>query len=409
MTDKNVIVIGGGVAGLSAALEMAERGVHVDLVERDDFFGGHAIRFACKATDQCVKCGACMVEKKLRLAVENPAIRLLAGSHVEKVERDGRFQVALSQKPMYIDVDKCTACGLCYRECPQAAVRHGYSASTLPFFAIDQDRCLYVKDQSCERCQEICPERAISLERRPVALSCEADAIVVATGFSPFNPVDKPYGYGKFGNVVTSLEMEDMLRERGGPVRPQDGQAVGKMAFIQCVGSRDASVGHLWCSRICCGTSLRMARMLKHRHPKIEVTFFYIDIQTFGKDFDSVYGTVQEEMRLVRAIPGDIYEGDNGRLQVTWLDTTGSESVQEDFDLAVLSVGLMPCDGTQSVAGLLKLQPADWENPFGQSFSPEGVFTAGTVAGPMGIADSIADAGRAAWQVAGYLGLDSKR
>ncbi len=404
---KNVMVIGGGIAGIAAALTLSELGMHVDLVEKDDFFGGHAVRFACKATDQCVKCGACMVEEKLSSALENPLIRMLSGCRVEKIRRNGRFEADLAGRPAYIDPDKCTACGLCYRECPEGAVRHGYAASSRPFFAIDESRCLYFKDKSCEKCRDICPEQAISLDAASRAITCEADALVMATGFDAFRPISKPYGYGSFKNVVTSLEMEDILRENGGPVSPRDGQPVRKMAFIQCVGSRDASLGHLWCSRICCGTSLRMARMLKHRDPELEITFFYIDIQTFGRDFDNVYQAIQEEMRLIRAIPGDIYENEGGGLKVAYQDIDSGESIKEDFDMVVLSVGLTPSEGTQHIAGLLKLQTADWENPLGEAAVPEGVFMAGTVAGPMGIADSVADAGRAALEVSRYLGLKS--
>ncbi len=400
---KNVMVIGGGVAGLATALTLSDLGIRVDLVEKSDFLGGHAIRFACKATDECVKCGACMVEEKLGQAVADPSIRLLTGCRIENIERNGRFKADLTRRPAYIDADKCTACGLCYRDCPEGAVHRGYSASTRPFYAVDVAHCLQFKDQSCRRCIEVCPEDAISLSGEPQKLTCEADAVVVATGFDAFRPVSKPYGYGRFKNVVTSLEMEDILRENGAPVRPTDGEPARKMAFIQCVGSRDASLGHLWCSRICCGTSMRMARMLKHREPELEVTFFYIDIQTFGRDFDSVHRRIQEEMRLVRAIPGDIYENEDGGLKVVHQDVDSGESVKEDFDLVVLSVGLTPAEGTQEVAGLLQLRTADWENPFGEAVVPEGVFLAGAVAGPMGIADSVADAGRAALEVRGYL------
>jgi len=404
---KNVMVIGGGIAGLATALTLSDLGIRVDLVEKSDFLGGHAIRFACKATDQCVKCGACMVEEKLGQAVADPSIRLLTGCRIENIERNGRFRADLTRRPAYIDAEKCTACGICYRECPESAVRRGYSASTQPFYAIDAERCLQFRDGSCQKCREACPEQAISLSGEPQKLTCEADAVVVATGFDAFRPVSKPYGYGRFKNVVTSLEMEDILRENGAPVRPTDGQAVRKMAFIQCVGSRDASLGHLWCSRICCGTSLRMARMLKHRDPELEITFFYIDIQTFGRDFENVYRSIREEMRLGRAIPGDIYENEAGGLKVVHQDAASGESIKEDFDLVVLSVGLTPAEGTQQVAGLLQLRTADWENPFGEAAVPEGVFLAGTVAGPMGIADSVADAGRAALEVCGYLDTES--
>jgi heterodisulfide reductase subunit A len=408
MTDKTVAVIGGGVAGLSAALELARFDIVVDIIEKSDFAGGHAIRFACKATDQCVKCGACAVEEKLDQVVRNSRIRILTGSRIESISKTERYAIGLNQKPKYINAQKCTACGVCLQQCPQAgAIIPGVSRNHSPFFAINEKECLYLADQSCRRCQEACPEKAITLEARAGQVTCEADAIVWATGFATFNPQNKPYGYGVFKNVVTNMELEDILRREGQVLRPSDGQPARKIAFIQCVGSRDAKLNHLWCSKICCGSALRMAGLINARQPESEISFFYIDVQTFGRDFVPFYRRVQEEVRMIRAIPGDIFETPEGQLRVTYITAESHETIEEIFDCVVLSVGLQPCKENLEVAGQLNLKLGDSgfviPSETNAEMTDSGVFSAGAVAGPMSIADSIASAGETSLKILKYM------
>lgn len=408
MTDKTVVVIGSGVAGLSAALELAQFNISVEIIEKSDFPGGHAIRFACKATDECVKCGACIVEEKLDQAVRNSRIRILTGSRIESISKTERYAISLNQKPKYFDAQKCTACGVCLHQCPQdGAIIQGVSRNHSPFFAINEKECLYLADQSCSRCQEACPEKAITLDARARQIACEADAIVLATGFSLFNPQNKPYGYGVFKNVVTNMELEDILRGEGRVVKPSDGQPARKIAFIQCVGSRDAKLSHLWCSKICCGSALRMAALIKGRQPESEISFFYIDVQTFGRDFVPFYRRVQEEVRMIRTIPGDIFETPEGQLRVTYITGETHETIEEIFDCVVLSVGLQPCKENLEVARQLNLKvggsgfvtPSEID---GEAFN-NGVFSAGTVGGPMSIAESIASAGETSLKILKYI------
>ncbi len=410
MTANKVLVIGGGVAGLTVASDLADLDIDVEIVEQSDFAGGHAIQYTCKATDQCVKCGACMVEEKLDRVVHNPKIKLMAGARVEEVSRSKDFSVTLLKKPVFIDPEKCSNCGLCFEKCPEkGAVTKGFSKNHTPFYAISGEKCLYLKDQSCTVCREACPEGAIDLDAGEMTEPTHANAVILATGFTPFNPVSKPYGYGKFENVITNLEMERMLRTDGRALKPSNGVEAGSIAFIQCVGSRDAKLNHLWCSKVCCGSALRMAGLVKARQPEIQVTFFYMDVQTFGRDFDEFYAKIRKDVRLIRAIPGDIYPAADDQLRVTFLDNTSSETFQEEFDLVVLSVGMTPCQGIQETTETLKLQLA--ETGFvqradkGGLTSEKGIFTAGSVTGPMSIPESIASAGKTAFEVAKYLGV----
>ena len=406
---NTVLVIGGGVAGLTVASDLADLDIDVEIVEQSDFPGGHAIQYTCKATDQCVKCGACMVEEKLDRVVQNPKIKLMAGTRVQEVSKSKDFSVTLLKKPVFIDPEKCSNCGLCFEKCPEnGAVTKGVSKNHTPFYAISSEKCLYLKDQSCTVCREACPEGAIDLDAGEMTEPTHANAVILATGFTPFNPVSKPYGYGKFENIITNLEMERMLRTDGRALKPSNGVEAGSIAFIQCVGSRDAKLNHLWCSKVCCGSALRMAGLVKARQPEIQVTFFYMDVQTFGRDFDEFYAKIRKDVRLIRAIPGDIYPAVNDQLRVTFLDNTSSETFQEEFDLVVLSVGMTPCQGIQETTETLQLQLAETgfveQADKGGLTSEKGIFTAGSVTGPMSIPESIANAGKTAFEVAKYLG-----
>ncbi|MCF8079413.1 MAG: FAD-dependent oxidoreductase [Desulfobacterales bacterium] len=401
MTEKRVLIIGGGVAGLTTALELTRFGIESDIVEKSPFAGGHGIQFACKATDRCVKCGACVVEEKLRDVCAHPGIRLLAATEVMSIEKKSRFSVTLRRSPVSIDPAACNDCGACFTACPEGAVQQGFSAAHNPFYGAMEDRCSRSSGSACTICRDACPQQAISFSPEPAVEETAADAVIAAHGFTPFAPIDKPYGYGMFDDVVTNLELERMLRRKGLPLRPSNNALPEKIAFIQCVGSRDAKRGHLWCSKICCGSALRLAGLIRHRHPQIEATVFYIDIQTFGKGFDAVYPKYQEDLRFVRAIPADVLAADDGGLKVVYAADGTHESREEEFDLVSLSVGITPCTGAEKTLSALGIdQP---ENGFSGASRDPGVFLAGAATGPMSIAESVADAGRAAIEAAAYL------
>ena len=357
MNPKNILIIGGGVAGLTTATQLAQLGAATTVVDKAPFMGGHAISYTCKATDRCVKCGACMVEDRLGRAIGQEGVQFKSSSRLTSCtkETDG-FDAQIETAPQYIDPDSCTSCGKCLEVCPAGAVINGFSAHHQPFFAIDVEQCR--ASEGCQECQSACPENAIDLTQESQTEAWSGDAVVLATGFKPFDPTGKPYGYGVFPNVITTLELEQMLRQHQRVIRPSDGETARTIAFIQCVGSRDVSLGHNWCSKVCCGSALRMAAKIQNEDSQADITCFYIDIQTFAKSFDPLYRQTTDSIKMIRTIPADIYPADNNNLKVIYTETQPRESSEALFDLVVLSVGMTPGDGAVEMAGLLGVEPS---------------------------------------------------
>ncbi len=410
MEEKQVMIMGGGIAGMAAARELAEFGLDVHLIEKSCFLGGYAVQYTCKAAEECLQCGACAAEKVFREVNESPNITVHLSAKVESADSGGRkFSAGLTKGPLYIDPQKCTNCGLCYEKSPsEGSVLRGYSKNNHPLYAVTEKG---IKDHP-DFFASVCPEGAISVDAKPETESIEADAVVVATGFVPFDPNDKPtYGYSKYPNLVSGLDMERIKREHGALVRPSDGKAPEKIAFIQCVGSRDEHLGHLWCSRVCCPYALRSARAIKHKAPDTDITFFYMDIQNVGKNFADFYQKCRDEFRFIRSIPVDIFPEENDRLSMRIFDETEGKAQLETFDMVVLSVGIMPNPDNQAISEMLGIplnKDGFLENSDGldkSATSQKGIFLAGTARGPNTIAGSIAQGGQAAGEVLKYLGV----
>jgi heterodisulfide reductase subunit A len=417
------LVIGAGIAGMQAALDIADAGFKVYLVEKEPSIGGRMAQL--DETFPTLDCSSCILTPKMVSVGGHANIQLLTYSEVIEVSGEaGRFRVKVRKNPRYIDIDKCTGCGLCAENCrlkdridSEFNVGMGKrGAAYLPFpqavplkYTIDGEHCLMVQRGKCGKsppCRDACPSGAIDFDQQGEILELEVASIVVATGFDPFDPHLKPeYAYGVYDNVITGLQFERLSSASGptyGEIKLDDRQ-INDVVFIQCVGSRDPHLGNAYCSRVCCMYTAKQAHLVREKLPDAQITVFYMDIRAFGKGFEEFYDRVRAERVLYRrGNPSEIVKpGD--RLVVKAEDTLLGQPVEVEADLVVLAVGLVPREDTEAVTQLLglsrcedgflkeahpKLRPTDTEI--------DGIFLAGCCQGPKDIPDAVAQAKAAA-------------
>ena len=397
MENNHVLVIGGGISGIASALELANGGLSVYLIEKEATVGGYAASFCCKATDVCSNCSVCVVPSKIKEAVIHPQISLLTNSTVQKVSGEvGDFRVEITQKPQYISLERCIACGMCTEVCPtEPKAIYLPSAEAIPFsYILDERLCLRFKGEYCNLCRESCPTNAIDFKRKSKRQELSVSTIIVATGFEVFDGREiGSLGYGRYPNVLTGLDLERMFNREGLLKLPSNGKEPQNIAFIQCVGSRNES--HCYCSQVCCKYAMRFARLIKYQNPNAEVTIFYIDLQTAGKGFAEFYEECKESTRFIPGVPVEILEAPSGKLEVKFENILEGKVNREVFDLVVLSVGMVPRKDSWDLARILGINLGD-EGFFDTKplnsieTNVEGVFLAGTCQGPKDIPDSIA-------------------
>jgi heterodisulfide reductase subunit A2 len=401
----HAVIVGGGVAGLSCAWDLAEQGLTSVIVETAPFAGGHVGNFCCKATDRCQRCGACVLEDTFRRVSASDRISTLLTTAISKVEPASTgFTLELTRGPQRVSADRCNGCGACRDVCPApgALVRSPFSARV----GLVEENCLFFKDGSCSACVDACPEHAVNLKGPAETFTITTDSVVLAAGFQSFDPREKPrLGYGRVPGVITAGELDSLLREDS-PL-PRIGETPPRsVAFIQCVGSRDARIGKNYCSRVCCGYALRMMRLIRGRFPWVELSIFYMDIQTFERDFDRRLAEAAQEARLVRAMPAEIRRSSDGRPEVVYEGSNEQRTV-EAFDLVVLSVGISPAKSLGALGEVFSVGPnADGflgQHGEGVRTGRPGIFVAGTVQGPRSIEETVSHAARAAAEVAEYL------
>lgn len=398
---RDALILGGGIAGLWCAWELARLGLESTIVETAALPGGHVARLCCKATDECQRCGACLLEDVLHKVRSSDRISMLLRSDLLQVRGEyGDFHTTVSHRPPRIVPDKCNDCGACEAICPVpgALARSAWDRG----LAIDEQRCRWFQDASCRACQEACPQDAVNLDRTPEILELDAATIVLASGFKPSDPHESPrFGYGRVPGVVTGLELESLIRQENWELG-----LTKKIAFIQCVGSRDAKIGRNYCSRVCCGYALRLVHLLRSRFPDADASMFYMDIQSFERDFETRLKAAEKEARLIRSIPSEIRKGADGRPELVY---QGLDDIRqfESFDLVVLSVGIAPSQSSIELGSTLGVgSNVDGFVGAGDeeaTTSRRGVFVAGTAQGPRSIDETISHAIRTSGEVASSL------
>ncbi|MBS7616581.1 CoB--CoM heterodisulfide reductase iron-sulfur subunit A family protein [Candidatus Bathyarchaeota archaeon] len=417
---KSCLIIGGGISGIQAALDLAGEGFDVYLVEKNPSIGGHMARF--DKTFPTMDCSLCILSPKMADVGHNPKIELLTNSEVIDIKGYvGNFKATILKKPRYVTKD-CSACGECSKVCPETApnefdeglsTRH---AIYIPFpqavpstYVIDRELCLNKEAIVCDKCMKACERKAIDFTMKPETVELEVGTIIVATGHETFDPSElEEYGYKKYANVVTGPEFERILSPTGPTegkvVRPSDKKVPKRVAFIQCVGSRDEKTNP-YCSRVCCMYATKQALLIKEKIPDAEVLIFYIDMRAFGKGYEEFYKRAQKEgIRYIRGRVAEISEDAKSKnLTVRAEDTLLGVAVEAEVDLVILSVGLVPRIETSMLSTILNLSKGS--DGFLREAHPklrpvdslvDGVFLAGTVQGPKDIPDSVAQASAAA-------------
>jgi heterodisulfide reductase subunit A len=426
------LVVGGGIAGIQAALEIADAGFQVYLVEREPSIGGHMAQF--DKTFPTLDCSACILTPKMVDVGNHANITLLTWSEVMKVDGYvGNFAVTIKKKPRYIKTEDCTGCGICWEKCPKKVVDNVFEAGMgnrkavyVPFPqavpkypVIDDVNCTYYLKGTCKACEKFCPTNAIDFNQKPEEITVEVGNIILATGYDLFDARRIPqYGYGKLANVYTSLEFERLCNAAGptgGNIVLRDGKTPPKtVGIVHCVGSRDKNYNG-YCSAICCMQSLKFAHLVRER-TGAEVYNFYIDIRTPSKGYEEFYQRLLEEgTRFVRGKVAEITSmarvpEEEGKLIIQVEDTLIGKQRRIPVDMVVLSAGIQSRHDSKEVAKLFGISCSadNWFIERHPKLDPvatmtEGIYIAGCVQGPKDIPASVSQGAAAAARVLGKI------
>ncbi len=426
MGDKRLsfdgLVIGGGIAGLQTALDLGDQGFKVLIVEKEPSIGGKMI--ALSKVFPTLDCASCICTPRMAAAAHHDNVTIMTYCEVKQTKRVGDgFEATVVKKPRYINEDDCTGCRLCEYACPvvlphefegnlgtRKAIYVPFSNAIPQIALLDVDNCIF-----CGRCEKVCPPKALNYLQEPEEVTVEVGTIILATGYKLTEPKEE-YGGGKLKNVLDPLQVERLLAPHGPygrVIRPSDGKVPDTVAYVQCAGSRDRSLdipyGVPYCSRVCCMYAIKQAMLLAGALPLVEITIYYMDIRAFGKGFEQFYQNAKAMgIEFVKAKVAKITEDEeqNPIVKVEVMEEDGRVE-ERKHDMIVLSLGIYP---EWDPAAIVPTKTAEdgFVNSVQPSLAPcrtdeEGVFVAGTAAGPKDIPDSIVEAGAAAMEAAIYL------
>ena len=418
--EFDALVVGGGIAGLQAALDLADQDFTVAVVEKDASIGGKMIRLS--KVFPTLDCSSCITTPKMAAAAHHENITIFTYCDLKSLQKNEDGMAArVRQNPRFVDEAKCIGCRQCEYDCPvyvPDADQGGFSARKaiyIPFSnAIPQIALLDVENCTlCGKCEKVCPTKAVDYFQKPEEFSIESKTAILATGYE-ITPAENKhqYGEGKIPNVITALQMERLLAPHGPynrVLRPSDGMEPDSIAYIQCAGSRDKSMGIPYCSRVCCMYAIKQAMLLSGALPLADITIYYMDIRAFGKGYEEFFqNAVAMGIEFVKGKVATISEGENGRVKVHYeSQEKGTGVTRAEHDLVVLSLGMVAgwnpegsCAVSTAADGFITtIKPKSSPS----KTDMEGVFVAGAAAGPKDIVDTIAEAGAAAMEAAKYL------
>jgi len=425
---KPIIIIGGGITGIQTALDLADMGLHVYLVERSSSIGGRMAQL--DKTFPTNDCSMCILSPKMIDCARHENITLLVYSEVVEIKGDpGNFTVKIRQKPKYIDHLKCTGCGDCISKCPvkvpnefnmsidtRKAIYLRFPQAVPKKVVIDSDHCLFLTKGRCRACEKVCQAKAIDFAQMEKLVELNAEAVVFATGFEPYDVSKlKEYGYGEIDNVITAMEYERLISASGPTggelMRRSDNEIPNRLAFIQCVGSRD--IRHkLYCSSVCCMYATKEAILAREHYDNLSATIFYTDLRAGGKKFQSYISRARDEygVSYLRGRPGRIEQSEeSGNPIIVYEDTTTRELKKTEVDMVVLCPALVP-----SEAHSMKNNPDIEIDEYGfikipdRIFSPfdtsrDGIYACGFCQAPQDIPTAVVQASGAAARVAEFI------